>query len=167
MRKSNSNSHITLGGVESWGRNDFCADIFNFIIRYQEYTDEVHLFFYILWRNERIQIFQSCPKYPWWFYTRKRIVIRLKNKVHDGENFWLKKKTLQFCNCFSYGLKTLLAECLHEFKFPWASTIRSNTVVGREPSKENLLQHQSFGPVAHRLRVRVRSGHDFCLPSCI
>ena len=54
---------------------------------------------------------------------------------------------------------------MQEFKFPGALTIRSNTVVGLEPSKENLLQHRSCGPVAHRLRVRVRSDHDFFL-SC-
>ena len=44
--------------------------------------------------------------------------------------------------------------------------MRSNNVVGLESSKENLLQHRSCGPVAHRLRVRVRSGHDFFL-SCV
>ena len=99
---------------------------------------------------------------------------RLKNKVHDGENILLKKKkkkkkkkTLQFSYCFSCGLIILLAERLHEFKFPGASTIRSNTVVGPEPSKGNLLQHRSCGPVAHRLCVRVRSGHDFFLPCVI
>ena len=41
---------------------------------------------------------------------------------------------------------TLLAERLQEFKVSGASTIRSNTVVGLEPSKENLLQHRSCGP---------------------
>ena len=56
---------------------------------------------------------------------------------------------------------------LHEFKFPEASTIRSGTVIGLETSKENLLQHRSCGTVAPRLRVRVRSGHDFFLPCVI
>ena len=59
---------------------------------------------------------------------------------------------------------TLLAGRLHVFKFPGASTIRSNTVIGLELSKENLLQHRSCDPEAHRLRVRVRSGHIFFLP---
>ena len=59
-----------------------------------------------------------------------------------------------------------MAERLHEFKFPGASTIRFYAVVGLEPSKENLVQHRSCGPVAHRLRVQ-RSGHDFFLPCVI
>ena len=40
-------------------------------------------------------------------------------------------------------------------------------VIELQPSKENLLQHRSCGPAAHRLRVRVQSGHDFFLPSVI
>ena len=55
---------------------------------------------------------------------------------------------------FSCGLISLLAERLHEFKFPGASTIRSITAVER--SKE----------VAPRMRIRVRSDF-FCSPASL
>ena len=80
---------------------------------------------------------------PWWFYTRKKDSEKVKKQSARWRKFLTEKKTLQFCNCFFCGLIILLAECLHEFKFPGASTIRSNTVVGLEPSKENLLQNRS------------------------
>ena len=53
---------------------------------------------------------------------------RLINRVHDDEHYRLK---LHF-RIFSCGLKTVLAECLHELKFPGSSTMRADTVAGLE-----------------------------------
>ena len=102
-----------------------------------------------LWRNERIQIFQNWLKDPWWvLYQKKDHSEKVEKQSTGWRNFLTekKKKTLQFCHCFSYGWITLLAERLHEFKFPGASTIRSNTVVGQEPSKENFFTASIMWP---------------------
>ena len=71
---------------------------------------------------------------------------------------------------FSCGLKTVLAERLHELKFPGSSTMRADCRTGawnvRRTRRTCYIDHVApyLTTWFVRLRVRIRSGHYFFFP---